>query len=533
MNKNNTKKYFVVFIIIFSLINVSFVTGFKTDYTYQDSNFGLYSFYPTDDACIQQTSPNNNYGTGPELAIRNYGGGSWAFYSLIKFDLSPIPSDADIITAKLWCYFSDWYDNDPAGNSAVLYRLLGDWDEGAVTWNNQPSASSSSSASSTIPSSTGVWMQWTVTNDVQSFVDGTNNYGWRMTDTTYWPGIGIPCSKFHSKEGGNSPWLEVEYKANQPPNKPSRPSGPSSLEVGKEGTFSTVATDPDGDMVRYGWDWNSDMIIDEWTGYYQSGKSINIKHSWSEIGQYYIRVKTQDTKGQTSGFSLSKKITIFKINDPPLTPNTPEGNISLGIGETGTYSTSSIDPDCDSIKYGWDWNGDNTVDEWTEYFESGVEINTNHTWNEPGIFNLKVIAEDDEGSQSNFSSFLTVLVNDPPQTPTINGKLKGNTGTSYSYSIITTDPNDDKIYYMIDWDDGNITDWKGSYNSGETVNISHVWINEGTYFMKVKAKDIHGAESDWSSFEVKMPKSISKNPFYQLLLKLLELFPVLQNILNL
>lgn len=360
-------------------------------------------------------------------------GGSWAFYSLIKFDLSSIPSDADIITAKLWCYFSGWYDNNPAGNSAVLYRLLGDWDEGTVTWNNQPSASSSSSASCTIPSSTGVWMQWTVTNDVQNFVDGTNNYGWRMMDTTYWPGVNIPTSYFHSKEGGNTPRLEVEYIANQPPNKPSRPSGPSSLEVGKQGTFSTVATDPDGD----------------------------------------------------------------------------------------------------SIKYGWDWNGDNTVDQWTEYFESGFEVNTNHSWDEPGVFNLKVIAEDDEGGQSNFSSFLTVLVNDPPKIPTINGKLKGNPGTSYSYSIITTDPNDDRLYYMIDWDDGNITDWKGTYNSGETVNISHVWSNKGTYFIKVKAKDIHGAESDWSSFEVKMPKSRSTNPLYQLLMRLLDLFPILQNLLNL
>ncbi len=84
MNKNNIKKYFVVFIMIFLLINISFVTGFKTDYKYQDSNFGLYSFYPTDDAVIQQTSPNNNYGSGSGLAIRNYGGGKLGFLFIDK-----------------------------------------------------------------------------------------------------------------------------------------------------------------------------------------------------------------------------------------------------------------------------------------------------------------------------------------------------------------------------------------------------------------------------------------------------------------
>ncbi len=51
---------------------------------------------------------------------------------------------------------------------------------------------------------------------------------------------------------------------------------------------------------------------------------------------------------------------------------------------------------------------------------------------------------------------------------------------------------------MFDWGDGNISGWIGPFDSGEVGSASHSWAQEGTYEIKVKARDVLGARSNWS-----------------------------------
>lgn len=87
----------------------------------------------------------------------------------------------------------------------------------------------------------------------------------------------------------------------------------------------------------------------------------------------------------------------------------------------------------------------------------------------------------------------------PPETPTRpDGPTEGLTYREYSFSTSTTDPESDQIYYKWDWGD-EIGNWEGPYDSGKTVEASHYWTEEGTYEIKVKAKDSNGSmESSWS-----------------------------------
>jgi hypothetical protein len=100
-----------------------------------------------------------------------------------------------------------------------------------------------------------------------------------------------------------------------------------------------------------------------------------------------------------------------------------------------------------------------------------------------------------------------------PQKPT--GKSQGKTGTSYLYSTKTTDPDGDQVFYMWDWGDGNVSVWLGPYASEATATAQKSWAVKGTYAVKVKAKDVHGAESNWSDpLSVTMPQSqLLRNPF--------------------
>jgi agmatine deiminase len=108
--------------------------------------------------------------------------------------------------------------------------------------------------------------------------------------------------------------------------------------------------------------------------------------------------------------------------------------------------------------------------------------------------------------------------NSPPEKPQKpSGKTQGKAGTTYLYSTQTTDPDGDQVYYMWDWGDGNVSGWIGPYNSGATATAQKSWAVKGTYAIKVKAKDVHGAESNWSDpLSVTMPQnSLVMHPFFE------------------
>jgi hypothetical protein len=92
-----------------------------------------------------------------------------------------------------------------------------------------------------------------------------------------------------------------------------------------------------------------------------------------------------------------------------------------------------------------------------------------------------------------------VSTSNPPSTPTTpNGPSRGTFHKMYNFSSSATEPDGEQIFYLFDWGDGNSTDWLGPYNSGETVTASHTWDTIGNYEIKVRAKDINGAQSPWS-----------------------------------
>ncbi|MCK5029952.1 MAG: PKD domain-containing protein [Thermoplasmatales archaeon] len=135
---------------------------------------------------------------------------------------------------------------------------------------------------------------------------------------------------------------------------------------------------------------------------------------------------------------------------------------------------------------------------------------------------------------------VTVL-GDPPEIPKKpEGPTTGKPHEDYTYTTSTTDPDGDQVYYKWRWGDGHYSDWMGHpdgrpYNSGETASASHSWSEEAHYKIRVKAKDILGAETDWSDpLSVTMPrnKAIS-TPFLQFLEQHPILFQLLQRFLQL
>ncbi len=111
------------------------------------------------------------------------------------------------------------------------------------------------------------------------------------------------------------------------------------------------------------------------------------------------------------------------------------------------------------------------------------------------------------------------LPNNPPEKPIITGPSEGKKGEVQTFNISAVDPDGDEIYLLIDWADNTTNDWIGPYSSGKQVQVNHTWSSEGIYIVKIKAKDLDNAESDWGQLKVTMPKMHSYNPIFQLFIK--------------
>jgi len=121
--------------------------------------------------------------------------------------------------------------------------------------------------------------------------------------------------------------------------------------------------------------------------------------------------------------------------------------------------------------------------------------------------------------------------NQQPLTPLINGPSMGKTGKELTYEFFAVDPNDDDVYYYLDWGDGEFEDWDGPYSSGEHQTAKHTFTSKDIYHIRVKAKDEYGAEGPWAVLEVNIPRA-REIIILQILAKVLERFPILELIIQ-
>jgi hypothetical protein len=113
-----------------------------------------------------------------------------------------------------------------------------------------------------------------------------------------------------------------------------------------------------------------------------------------------------------------------------------------------------------------------------------------------------------------------------PKKP--NGREVGKVYSKYRFSTVSYDVNDDLLYYRYDWGDGSMSEWLGPYISGEEIDSEHYWNKTGIYKVRVKARDEHRAETDWSE-----PAIIVIAPRRSRISEFTLNFPILKSLFNL
>lgn len=165
---------------------------------------------------------------------------------------------------------STWDPNDN------LVGYLFDWGDDSTSWTSTGSASHS----------------WSSPGSYDVTVKAQDSYG-------LWSGL--------------SPPLTVNI-VNRPPGTPSTPWGPTTVRRTEWSTYSTSTTDPDGDDVRYQFEFTgpgTNVLFT--TGWYESGQTGSITVQWgpnAPLGVYQIRARAQDVHQQWGGWSTPLTVTL-------------------------------------------------------------------------------------------------------------------------------------------------------------------------------------------------------------------------------
>jgi hypothetical protein len=111
----------------------------------------------------------------------------------------------------------------------------------------------------------------------------------------------IEYEPFLTSSNSNAP-DEVDF-LNKPPNVPEKPTGSKNCLLNVMYNFTISTTDPEGDQVMYGWDWNGDGEVYIWSDFYESGETVIISHVFRDKGRFEVKVKAMDNKGDESEWS--------------------------------------------------------------------------------------------------------------------------------------------------------------------------------------------------------------------------------------
>ena len=114
-----------------------------------------------------------------------------------------------------------------------------------------------------------------------------------------------------------------------------------------------------------------------------------------------------------------------------------------------------------------------------------------------------------------------------PTAPEIDGPRLCIPGINYKYKFTSTSPIGNKVYYLVEWGDGTVTGWSGTYESGETITFYHKWSTPGGFTIKARAKDTDNLWGPWSELNVNKPRTrILSYP------SLIGHFPMLEKLLS-
>lgn len=302
-------------------------------------------------------------------------------------------------------------------------------------------------------------------------------------------------------------------------------------------TWSIPINDPDGDSF----DWTIECSNGQTSigNDDTNGTKTLVLSDLEYSTMYTVWVNATDSDGSGLYTRAWYTFTTLQPNQPPYEPSNPVPvNGAKNVDVNTDLKWSGGDPDDDPVRYDIFFGAtsmpplvaSNYIG--TTYDPGIMDFNTTYCWK---IISYDIYNASSEGMIWNFTT--EEWRNSPPIRPNVDG-VRGLLvpDVEYEYNIITTDPNNDDVFYFIDWGDGTFVDWFGPYESGTNTTKTHTWPRvTRMYEIKVKAKDIYGEESEWGTMKIIVIslKSSTRSFSGNFIVRIIDRFPILEQMIRL
>jgi PKD repeat protein len=188
----------------------------------------------------------------------------------------------------------------------------------------------------------------------------------------------------------------------------------------------------------------------------------------TDIGGYNYFVATHGQPGDDTGLVSNTVILKYEQNEPPeasfaVSPSAPEA------GETATFDASASSDDGSIVSYGWDFDGDGTVEETTD----GPTVT--HAYGSAGDYDATLTVIDEYGATDSATQSVTVA--EPPnqdptaqfdvspsapeagETVTLDASASSDDGSIVSYEWTVTPPGSqpDTTLLEADFEEGSLS----------------------------------------------------------------------------
>jgi PKD repeat protein len=295
---------------------------------------------------------------------------------------------------------------------------------------------------------------------------------------------------------GNYSTLTVVNGPNKPPTA-SFTVDSTTVFAGDPVNFTSTSTDPDGEIIRYYWDFDGD-------GFYnvEGTAQSNISHVYTKRNMegYNVRLKVVDDKG-AEAVSPPIKVYVDSHAEPPRASFLVEpADISLEKGEFTVQFKNTSKPDeeagAEIISYQWDFNTtyDSTGDGVPDNDIDSTEQNPVRSFPGQGNYIVKLTVMDNQGNVSETTQTIRVPLAEPPKAAFIyevkDGKVHfRNRSTSDLQSGAAI------VRYIWDFDSNVDTSGDGTPDNDEDSTIEnpiHSYSRTGRYNVKLTVRDSHG-----------------------------------------
>jgi serine protease len=272
----------------------------------------------------------------------------------------------------------------------------------------------------------------------------------------------------NNNEAISSREIVATMPANQPPIA-SFTATPTTGMAPQLVSFVPTASDPDGTIVQYFWDFGDGVTI--------KGRAAN--HTYHEPGTYIATLTVTDNDGAETAVSAEIVITGPPPNQAPTasftaSPETGEAPLTVSFNASG-----SSDSDGTISTYSWDF-GDGMT-------SSGVT--RSHSYSTAGTYLVKLVVTDNDGATAEASTEIIVLpsTNQIPVAAFNFSPPSG--GAPLNVNFNATDSSDP---------DGNISNYNWDFGDGQTGSgstTSHIFTEPGTYSVTLSVTDDDGASN--------------------------------------